>query len=259
MKRILFVAVLVVAMVAAMTGVAFAGSTMGVAGISQWVAGDTVHSGYATTTNACKVCHDVHGNANYKLFIDNNVSNGCSTCHVIATAAPNVYTGATDAHVLNVAAVVIPDSTNAAGMLGTDNVLGCLDCHDAAPHGAGHTAAIYALTKDVTAGATAEDFCLRCHDNNDGRLTAGVRADNTTHVMAPLAAVYTEFGAATTTHADAGATSATCRSCHVEPLAAGGGDFPHSGVYKLLTAGSAAQALDAECRLCHGTTVGVAY
>ncbi len=255
MKRMILVTVLALAMLAAMSGVAFAGNTEGVAGVSQWVITDTVHSGYASTTNACKVCHDVHGNANYKLFIANDVSTGCSTCHVAVTAAPNVYTAALDAHVIGGALATMPDSSNTAGMLGTDAILGCLDCHDAAPHGAGHAGAFYALTKASTAGTTSVDFCLRCHDENDGRVDgAGAIEDANTHVMVAVGGSYVRNGDITATHADGGVTSANCVNCHVDVT-----DFPHSGVYKLLTAGSAAQALDAECRLCHGATVGVSY
>ncbi|MDO8847561.1 MAG: cytochrome c3 family protein [Coriobacteriia bacterium] len=249
MKRMILVAVLALAMLATMSGVAFAGNTEGVAGISQWDGVDTVHSGYAATTNACKVCHDVHGNANYKLFIDNNVSTGCSTCHVTLTAAPNVYTGATDAHVIGGALATLPDSSNTAGMLGADAVLGCLDCHNAAPHGAGAGTGYALVTEDDD-----NDFCLRCHDENDGRLTLGVIADTNTHVMVAVGDSYIRNGDITADDADAGVTSENCINCHVDVT-----DFPHSGEYKLLTAGSAADALDAECRLCHGATVGVSY
>jgi len=249
MKRMILITVLAVAMLAAMTGVAFAGNTIGVAGVSQWVVGDTVHSGYASTTNACKVCHDVHGNANYKLFIENDVTTGCNTCHVSVTAAPTVYSGAIDAHVIGGALATLPDSTNAAGMLGSDNLLGCLDCHNAAPHGA-NAGTGYALVQEDD----NNDFCLRCHDENDGRLTLGLIADANTHVMVLEGDSYIRNGDITADHADADVTSANCINCHVDVT-----DFPHSGVYKLLTAGSAAQALDVECALCHGDTVGVTY
>lgn len=256
MKKMLIVAVMVVAIFAAMSGVAFAHTTEGVNGAAQFVAADggMVHGSYATTTNACKVCHDVHGNTSYKLFLAASASEGCAVCHVAVTAATTVYTGAYDAHVIDADSTLaaLPDSSSTVGMLGSDALLGCMDCHDAAPHGMG-AGTMIALSTEAT---SRTDFCLGCHDENDGRLTGGVRADDNTHVMAGLGVAYTEFGATTTTHADAGATSATCENCHTNGTA---DDFPHSGNYKLLIDGAAAQALDVSCMACHGAGVGVAY
>jgi predicted CXXCH cytochrome family protein len=245
----ILVALLAVAMLASMAGVAYAGNTEGTTGVSQWVGGDTVHSGYATTTNACKVCHDIHGNANYKLFIANDVATGCSTCHISVTAAPTVYTE-TDVHRINVATTIPDGSTDTPlALTGDADELECLDCHNAAPHGAGAGTGYALITESDN-----NSFCIRCHDENDGRVTAGVRASNNTHVMIADGGAYTEFGATVADDCDAGATSANCVNCHVDNV-----DFPHSGEYKLLTTGSAALALDAECRLCHGATVGVEY
>lgn len=258
MKKMILVAVMVVSLVVATSGIAYAGNTEGVTGVSQWVGpfstpsqvtSDTVHSGYSTTTNACKVCHDIHGNSNYKLFIENDVATGCSTCHIAVTAAPTVYSD-TDVHRINTV-TTIPDGSVDAPLALTGEVdeLECLDCHNAAPHGA-NAGTGYALVTE----SDNNDFCIRCHDENDGRVTEGVRASASTHVMIADGGAYTEFGATVADDCDADATSANCVNCHVDTT-----DFPHSGVYKLLTTGSAAQALDAECLLCHGATVGVDY
>lgn len=248
MKKMILVLSMVVVILVATAGIAFAGNVEGTAGVAgNWVGGESIHSGYATSTNACKVCHDVHGNANWKLFMANDVASGCQSCHVDGGGGLPVYTNMTGvAHRVDGAAMTVPDS---GGAVAFPDGLGCLNCHDAAPHGAGSVAGAYALTKQ----ANHDDFCLKCHTQNDGRVAAGTRASNNTHVMVAKGAAYTDFGATTAAHVDDGATSATCISCHTSKL-----DFPHTGNFKLLTTGSAVAALDVECRLCH-QGVGVNY
>lgn len=257
MKKTVFVLVLAMVMILAMGSVAHAATIEGINGISEWVTSDSIHQGYASSVNACKVCHDVHENPNAKLFITDNMNDGCGLCHTGGTTGVQVYTG-TERHTRG--AMLIPDSggTNGPADDLTANIssggLICIDCHDAAPHGAGAPDPfIVALSTEST---SMTDFCLKCHEVNDGRLVGGQRTDKLTHVMAGLGATYTEFGSTTTSHADVGANSSTCANCHTNGTQT---DFPHSGNYKLLVDGSTAKGLDVECRMCHGDTVGSMY
>lgn len=278
MKKMLLIVVLAMVMILAYASVAVADSPTdeGVAGTTQWNSGESVHSGWDTTTNGCKVCHDVHENSNAYLFVFDNVQTGCVTCHTSGGGGLPVYTGtggldATDGgHSLTAGDVDVPDSDGinpspAPGIGPGDDVIAvfnCLTCHDAAPHGAGQgTLSSTGIVPLVTTnGTTQTDFCVRCHDPNDGRPVAGVKT-TPTHVMVAKGDAYTGEAGTTAAHADDAADAKECKNCHINAAAIGGdsGDYPHTGNWKLLKTGAAALNLDTECLLCHGATVGVMY
>lgn len=148
------------------------------------------HGGYSAATNKCKVCHAVHeggdssetgDNSTYKLLryrnTQQNVLGACRYCHdASGISDKKVYTEtATDSNTQSehrIGATVIPDSTNPSRGIseGYDEKLDCLDCHMAAPHGAG-AKANDALTgvqnvKNWWGGAQQITFCGSCHDDN---------------------------------------------------------------------------------------------
>lgn len=267
MKKTIFIVLVVIAMLAMGATSAFAAGYKVDTGWSVGADGDPAtlrHSGYATTTNACKACHDVHGagtitalgaptatpSANLKLYRWDTSSDGCNACHLgtSALSAVQVYTVATALttaeHTLGVG--VIPDSAADAGLAldGVNTtVLDCFDCHDAAPHGAGSTADL--IKADLTTVAGVNAYCgTRCHDLNDG--------DVTSHSLkpAPVDGVH------------AFVVADSCYKCHTS---AGSAGFPHQDVDDYAFLGSATladSALDAKCVSCHisgGSGVGLTY
>lgn len=221
---------------------------------SNWVSTENVHGGYADTTNSCKVCHDVHENANAHLFITTVVSDGCVLCHTDGGGGTAVYTG-TSAHDLLNADEIIPDvgGTNGFDDDTVIDALSCIDCHDAAPHGAGESTASGHYT--LTTADDPVDFCVACHAANDGRVSGG-DVGQPTHVMAAVGTSYNDFaGTPGIGAADSGATSADCVNCHTNGSA---DDFPHSGNYKLLADGAGQYALADVCLGCH-SGVGTDY
>lgn len=236
MKKMIIVTILALAMLFSMAASAYAtGAGEGTFATAVEL-GDVanVHGTYAATTNACKVCHDVHGNANAKLFIAAVASDGCILCHDALGLGAAVYQGVgTTAHLADETITIIPDGTGGV----FDGNLGCMDCHSAAPHGAFEGT----YGKLSTVDGTETDFCASCHLPNDGRV-AGV---NPTHIMVAQDLV-------TYTHALTGATSATCASCHTNFDGTDNADYPHEGNYKLLNQNvSSGTDLDDSCRPCH--------
>lgn len=248
MKKILFICIIVVAIMAISATSAFAYKV------------DTInynnarHSGYATTTNACKACHDVHGGSTNlgtgvasMLYRWDTASAGCTACH--QGAAPLTTTvvyglvGAVAEHTIGAAAVL--DSTDDTGISTTaPATLDCFDCHNAAPHGAGAGYPGATGTSLITE-ATVNAFCLRCHDKNDDVATSH-----------PVGALGT-FDSTTSW-----ASSTNCTSCHTS---AAGDGFPHQDAadYAFLgVAGVTEIAQDAKCITCHisgAAGVGLTY
>lgn len=264
MKKTIMIVALAMVMLFAFSSIAFAALTdsldtvEGVAGLTQSPT-DSAHGGYAQSTNSCKLCHDVHQNANGHLFLAATTSAGCYVCHVSGVGSVNsVYTGTAVAHDITDGVLTIPDS---GATYATDESTGvdgltCMGCHDAAPHGKGFAAGGYALTKQANHVA----FCVKCHKANDGRVVGGL-VEQPTHVMALVGTTYVDKGSASGIGAaDSGATSADCINCHTNGGTASvlGTDFPHTGTFKLLMTGATAQGLAPECLACH-SGVGSAY
>lgn len=257
MKKTILVLALTVAMLAAMSGIAYAGNTEGTFD-STIAGGAKIHSGYAAGNNDCKACHDVHGNTNYKLFIANSTSAGCTLCHITTTVGTAVYGSDPDVHRIAVDTTTPDTAADELDRSGSASQLDCMDCHDAAPHGVGYTAGTdYPLTKGFAIATESVEFCLQCHDENDGRVPAGTtRTDLGTHVMIAQGGAYTENGATNAVHANALSTSALCTSCHTNGSKT---DFPHTGNFKLLDDAAGADLLDVTCLRCHSAGVGVTY
>lgn len=250
MKKTMIVVVLAVAMLATMSGIAYAGYATPDPNVDeQWAA----HSGFAATTNYCKQCHDVHGGVmntdNTPLWRYGTVTDVCYYCHVggAAMSGDQVYGDTTFEAEHTIGATNVPDAAVAgpthAG-LGSDDKLGCFDCHDAAPHGAGATSSGWgsggALITTTKSFGTA--YCGGCHDLNDGGALGGGGSDTTHPIVSSVTDATVAFGA-----------SQGCISCHDSTLANG---FPHqTNGYAmlqdtaLLTGGI--YPLDDICMTCH--------
>lgn len=224
------------------------------------------HGGYATTTNLCSFCHAVHnagidgnGGGAYKLTRSSNgqVLGACYYCHEsggLVTKQP-YSTASFDSepvraeHRLGIATEV-PDSTIPTTVsIGLDSKLDCVDCHNAAPHGAGETADSK-LFKDAVAVGNVTPVCVRCHNKNFVEIFNGA-----SHVMT----VSPDGGLAYrgVTVVGGGVSSTRCVSCHSN---LGKGMFPHiSSAARFLktaagdlNASGSSGSLDAVCMECHG-------
>lgn len=244
------------------------------------------HGNYTTATNKCSFCHAVHNAGTdynglnvWKLTRtngDNEAMGACKYCHVsgsVSVKLPYNYTGGAAApararHSIDGTATVIPDST-VPGQLGANGYLDCLDCHNAAPHGAGN---VYKLTKDV--GASSSMFtpiCKRCHDKNF--VDENDPWDKQSHPMVESTDGMTrpDRAAAGRQVVGAGWDTRDCKRCHANGGSAGLGSFPHisraarflqSSAGDLTADGSGGQ-LDVICLQCHrfgaGEGVGLTY
>ncbi len=236
MKKLLIIAAIVVAIVAMTGTVAMAGQ--GSSGYNT-VVGATVsiHGSYADTGNECEVCHAVHGaTGTYKLLRNNSAASACNACHVGASAltAAKVYTftsGVLAEHVIGASSV--PDNGNGTSV----SSLACMDCHDAAPHGAGANASGKLSTAAYTGSEQA--FCAGCHEANN--------AGTDTHVFDSSADNVRAFAA-----------SGDCNDCHNDTAG-----FPHETQTLRFRAGTTStDGVDAICLDCHdnGTSgVGRTY
>lgn len=260
MKKIMFVLVLAVAMVAMISGVASAAYRVDVDVDPSTAA----HTGFGATTNYCKQCHDVHGGVmagdNTPLFRYGAVADSCEYCHVgnvAMSGKAQVYTLATFEAEHTLGKLAIPDRYSAVvgDGLGSDLKLGCIDCHMSAPHGDGVQSTFWGVSGALIL-ATYDDpnaYCgALCHDMNDEGAIGGTGADPGTH---PIVVAVADATVAIT-------PSSSCLSCHQATKTTG--EFPHrSGGWALLqdtplaTGTPSVYALDGVCMTCHpdvGTT-----
>lgn len=251
MKKIMFVLVLAVALVAMMSGVASAAYRADIQ-VDESLA---AHDGFGASTNFCKQCHDVHGGVladdNTPLFRYGVVADSCAYCHVGggAMSGAQVYTVATFEAEHTIGELAIPDRNTADG-LGSDAKLGCIDCHMAAPHGAG-TASSWGTSGALITSAYNDpnDYCgALCHDMNDEGALGGTGADATHPIVATV-----------TDSTVANAATVSCLNCHDATTVATVSEFPHrSGGWAFLQntaldadASAATQPLDGVCMTCH--------
>lgn len=235
MKKIMFLCIIVVAILAISATSAFAYK------VDTINYNDARHGGYAATTNACKACHDVHGGStNFgtgvasMLYRWDTASAGCTACHqgVAPLTTTVVYGVAAPVAEHTIGAAVVYDSTDDSGIdlsLPVDS-LDCFDCHNAAPHGAGAGYPGASGTALITE-ATVNAFCARCHDKNDDVATSH-----------PLAA----FDSTTSW-----VSATSCTSCHTSAAADG---FPHQDAldYAFLGVSTVTEtAQDEKCIVCH--------
>lgn len=286
-KKIAFVLVLTCLAVVLSAGVAFGDYTDG-DGYAVNAAG-TPHTGYATTTVKCAVCHAVHrGPVGGEVLLRGTVANACEFCHIQA----------------NVSSVKVYDSVVANYTTDTENnhssvggISECVDCH--AVHGAGAISTTLAgdintkilktnagsggggnagvpvawsfATGTVRAGVVSK-YCTQCHNYWTDQYDDTAADQN--HVM-KAAGLYantkTALGTAGTT-AVAYAPSTYCTSCHDSGAGTVDDNFPHltSGDRFLMSAenfGAASAPAgdpseDGACLKCHhnGTTgVGTGF
>lgn len=279
-SRIVILLFLLVVFVLFTTSLAFAGTGRWLNDTKNYISFSNMpttgkHNGtYSTATNKCSNCHAVHnagtdyaGTNVYKLLrtADASAAQGaCNFCHITGAAGvPQPYSTASFSgaperarHRVDGTADTIPDSTvptGASSQLGSDLVLGCLDCHNAAPHGSGN---VWKLTKDEGAGGfTLETpVCKRCHDKNYTPNDKDQAFDKQTHPMVDND--NRRVGRATQVAAT-WANTYRCKFCHAN--AQGIGIFPHvsrAARFLMSTAGDLNQAgtggyLDAVCTDCH--------
>lgn len=210
-----------------------------------------LHADVSSMGVSCVVCHDLHaatGGGDSALFIvvdsasdpvlgsartlsadvvNASTEDLCEYCHVYqGHNAPQVYgQGLHDGDNANTMAQhaigfagAIPDGTRSTQVLDGDGRggLGCVDCHNALPHGGdGYTAVkmrtpsaesqnLYAKDADVTA------FCTRCHTDNNVVVLGGSSHLLTGSRPAPFTMRTTVNGVRTV----AWRGTVTCLSCH---------------------------------------------
>ncbi len=263
-KAIIFLSV-VVAVVIALPALAWAGGWSAAP-----VPAGSPHTGYATSTSKCKVCHAVHeaenaaNTLNGEKLLRSTVTGSCDYCHVgggfaatqVYNSLPASYTANTGKeHTLSSANTTIPDSGDATGQANpaNDYVLAgfnCVSCH--AVHGANTILAGVRILKANPGPSTKftvtnqTGFCADCHDNNYATVKDLVGGpDQTSHYMG-----------AVTSATLASTASDECRSCHSgagTPTPAN--NFPHrtDGLDFLKDAynGGATNLLDSVCLDCH--------
>ena len=112
------------------------------AGYSTTGFGTTPHSGYASTSNKCKVCHAVHDAASGgQVLLRSTVANACNYCHVggtISTKQPygNSTTSYTNDYAWNHSSVGYGSivNTDAKASFSAEESSTCTNCHSV--HGA---------------------------------------------------------------------------------------------------------------------------
>lgn len=254
----------------------------------------TPHTGYATTTVKCAVCHAVHrGPVAGEVLLRGTVANACEFCHIQANVSSvKVYNSDAGNYTLD----TVFNHSSAGG------ASECVDCH--AVHGAGAisttaagdinekilkaniaatpatTPATWSFTTGTVRDGVVTKYCTQCHPywtpEYDDALT------DQHHIMTPLGddLLYgnTKASGSVQGIAVAYAPSTYCRSCHDAGLTdhvsgAAANNFPHytDGARFLLSAASSAAtpfgaaadpSEDGACLKCHrdGTTgTGIGY
>lgn len=267
MKKLVIFGVMVILLVGAMAGTAFA--TRYDSGYATLTTGVSPHGGYGTTTNKCSACHAVHnpggvsglganiGNqasrsaqivvSGSQALLRSSVANACVYCHVSSNFnIVRVYNGIATEY-------TTPSTlghTNNGALSMTDNSVSCTDCHQV--HGAVSqmvSGDLYMQAKILKAQsaydpdtpafgvngagsanqANMTKWCTGCHTY----YTTAYNQD--THVMTDTAGAHTYGNTATTQQGQVVAYSAStdCRSCHQAGLtnqtaaALGANDYPH--------------------------------
>jgi len=266
MKKALVVLAIVGLMVIALPAMASA---------SGWdpLTGGSPHSGFATTTDQCKMCHAVHeadddaGSLNGVKLLRSDASGACDYCHVqnnfsikevYDNDSANYAADTGKEHTLSSGPTTIPDSGDVDGgglptgeadpaddYVLTDG-LQCTDCHSV--HGAGCIAGSKILKADPgpsprfvpgSLATSTTEFCADCHTNNYVT-DKDVGGDQSSHYM----------GAVTSATADAASTE--CRSCHSGGAGTAANSFPHMTTgNKFLMDTYTDTNLDRVCLNCH--------
>lgn len=284
-KKIAFVLVLTCLAVVLTAGVAFGLAGPGSSGPSDPYAANaagTPHTGYATTTVKCAVCHAVHrGPIAGEVLLRGTVANACEFCHIQANVSSiKVYNSI-------IASYTADTEYNHSSVGGNSD---CVDCH--AVHGAAaisttiggiNTKILKANTGTVPGGNTlvpatwsfaagtvragvVSKYCTQCHNYWTDQYDDDATDQN--HIM-KAAGTYnntkTALGVANST-AVAYAPSTFCTSCHDSGADTAANNFPHStnGKRFLMSAVSSIAASspagdpsqDGACLKCHhnGTT-----
>lgn len=263
MKRVVLVIPLAVVLVFSMATLAYASGYRDPATL----AGASPHTGYATTTNLCKVCHAAHGATGPEALLPSSKATACNFCHEASSpySTKEVYdivdTSVKASHDMGVLLNTTPDTSKTATLSGT---FVCSTCHST--HGANTILAGVDILKENPAGdspdsetvTTVDQFCADCHNKNLRESGTETYA-TTTHWMLAADSTTSWTG------------SQDCNSCHSEPVSdiipPIEDDYPHEGTsYFFLGTGKDTteitdlSKLDNKCLLCHrnaGDTLGV--
>jgi cytochrome c2 len=251
MKRTIFVVLTVVAIVALMSGTAFAAGRYNAVYLDP-TAGASPHGTYSTATNKCAVCHAVHNPggisalsaankaidanrdaalAGSEVLLRDDVANACSYCHVSNTFAIKTVYAETET---NYTDNTLSNAHNTNGGAMSDTGVNCTNCHQV--HGAAAMMAtddLYMVKKilkfdagnaddDAPAivantvaaganGANMSSYCSQCHRYYQA---AGYNGDS--HTMRADSDNYANGSASTDVQGTrvAWAPSTYCRSCH---------------------------------------------
>lgn len=274
MKKILlslFILIVALALVFAMSSVAFAG------GYTEPTTGNNPHGSYSDTGSKCKVCHAVHNaRSGGQTLLRSTRADACVYCHItggfsIKTPYGTTSTNYTDENDRN-------HDNDHNGYTSANLYAGCVSCHSV--HGANTFGGASKILKNDPGKAlgtvsTEIDFCRDCHNKSGDNTTSGgcmnvchlqddtteanisseyylTTRDGTTHIMTT-----TLTGNYDTTVA--WVTSETCRKCHKEGQPYASGDsFPHytANAVQFLDDTYTQQGtnLDLVCMNCHTDT-----
>lgn len=296
MKKILFVVLMAMILIAAMGGVAFADRND--SGYLAPTAGVSPHGGYDTTTQYCAVCHAVHNaSATGEVLLRSTVTNACAYCHVNAgnTFDIKMVYGGDPTYYDGTSVAVGYDAANghtaATGGDMSDTNVKCTDCHQV--HGATQSMAttdLYmsrkilkwnALLKDADfsgIAANADDttavddnisgYCSQCHTYYNTAYNGDSHAMRSTFDDYQNAAASASVRGGSVAFDDSG----SCRACHqrgVTNVAGGAGNtgvnnYPHyTDGYRFLASGlnvqnaaASAGSTDGNCLVCHASNDG---
>lgn len=192
--------------------------------------GTTPHSGYASTSTKCKVCHAAHdAAAGGQVLLSSTVANACNYCHITtATSSKHPY-GDTEANYTSDTAwnhsgvgYASIANTDAKASFVNQETSTCNDCHSV--HGANAitigTTTIAKKDPGVAGGPTATDentFCANCHRSNHYSTSYnGAAPANYFGLSHIQGAANPSYGntSATYTGRVAGTASTGCSNCH---------------------------------------------
>lgn len=225
MKKAILVLCLGVAVVFAVSSVAYADTASG-----YLTPAGSPHGGYQTASAKCGVCHAVHkATAAGQILMMGTAADACTYCHITTEfGLIKVYAG-TAANYTNT-------SKSAHDVGGAVGKAACVGCHT--PHGASGLIANHDYLKakilknaptEVTVDSADGDdvavskWCTNCHnaDSNGGapyyETSYDTGATQRSHVMGAANLAYAN-GVATVTSQVAWEGSETCRSCHADGL-----------------------------------------
>lgn len=291
--------VIAVAFVLSVGFAASAYAAVGTGGYLTWASvkdlpgqGTSPHSGFATSTQKCAVCHSVHGASDMgEVLLRSDVGGACSYCHVNTASAP--ITQVYDSNEANYSGTDYKNAHNFFTVLGVQAGVSCSTCHQVHAADNAMTANEY-LTQKLLRGSKTQDgtydffagapvsgeesntaltkWCARCHYTGLETPYPYFRPDYNaaSHVMTAAADPYDN--PATNYNGRVAWVDATdCASCHSSGYTTSA--WPHytAGARFLVTANNASDtpvaatntSVDGVCLRCHrdnsGNGIGLGF